>query len=40
MFEGHHRTEGFWSLSKPLLTQKGLIEMTDWYKKIDEWLKL
>ena len=40
MIEGHHRTEGFWSLSKPLLTQGEDISMTNWYSKIEEWLKI
>jgi len=40
MIEGHHRTEGFWSLSKPLLEDNGYIDMTEWYSKIQEWLEL
>jgi hypothetical protein len=39
MVNGSHRTEGFWSLSKPLLEQNQVIDMTDWYKLIEKWLK-
>ena len=40
MIEGHHRPEGFWSISKPLLRQGADISIIDWYSKIEKWLKL